>query len=249
MAGALEKIDEILSYLEKLTGHSSFCSGKSKRRFTLGYWEIHGLAQPARLMLVYGGHCNFEDVAYKYGPPPEYHKNNWLDVKYKLDLDFPNLPYLIDHQHDVRITESHAVYRYLARELHIGSTDSQGTGTEEMLGDILKDMFGQWGKLAYGPDFESAKVTYGNNLPQSLKPLEHWLKGTDHPRKWLGGKDLCYVDFILFEFVDATSKLYTHMYESFPELTRFHKEFKALSQLQNYFKKCHYPANAPFANV
>ncbi|ETO12784.1 glutathione S-transferase Mu 2 isoform 1 [Reticulomyxa filosa] len=115
MATALEKIDAILFDLEKLTGQSSFSAPKP--RFTLAYWKIRGLAQPARLILAYGGHSNFEDVAYTIGPAPEYSRSEWLDVKFSLDLDFPNLPYLIDHYHNLRITESHAIYRCVVSPL------------------------------------------------------------------------------------------------------------------------------------
>jgi len=220
-------------------------ASSSKPRFTLGYWKIRGLAQPARLILAYGGQSNFEDVTYELGP-------QWFDVKFKMGLDFPNLPYLIDHTNKVRLTESHAIYRYLARELKIGSSDSQGRAYEEMIGDTFKDLFGQWTQLCYSKDFESLKDGFIKKLPDLLGPLESWLKGadTDAPRKWLGGKNLCYADFILFEFIDQTSKLCGHVYEKFPELTRFYKAFKALEPLQDFFKTdccCRYTLNGASA--
>lgn len=40
-----------------------------------------------------------------------------MDEKYTLGLDFPNLPYLIDNEKDVRLTQSMAIMRYLAGEI------------------------------------------------------------------------------------------------------------------------------------
>jgi len=250
MSAALEKIDALLLELEKVTGKPAFKSDKP--RFTLAYWGIHGLAQPARLMLAYAGHCNFEDVTYKRGPAPDYNTEDWLRVKFSLHLDFPNLPYLIDHKHNLRITESHAIYRYLARELGIGATCSKGAAKEEMIGDSLKDLVGKWGGLVYSPDFEKEKEEFVKNLPGSLTAFENWLKGTDgKQRDWLGGDHLCYGDFILHDFLVQTNVFCPKVYDSFPQLTRVFKAFKALPQLQDYFKSdacSKYPFNGPTAH-
>uniref|UniRef100_A0A8C2M9K0 glutathione transferase n=1 Tax=Cricetulus griseus TaxID=10029 RepID=A0A8C2M9K0_CRIGR len=40
--------------------------------------------------------------------------SQWLNEKFKLGLDFPNLPYLIDGSH--KITQSNAILRYIARK-------------------------------------------------------------------------------------------------------------------------------------
>jgi len=251
MSAALEKIDALLLELEKLTGKPAFSSDKP--RFTLGYWRVHGLAQPARLMLVYGGHSNFEDVTYNRGPPPDYNREEWMRVKFSLHLDFPNVPYLIDHKHNLRITESHAIYRYLGRELGIGATCSKGTAYEEMIGDVLKDLLGKWGGVCYCPpsDYEKQKEEFIKQLPEWLEPLEKYLKGTDAKRNWLGGKHLCYGDFILHEFLVQTMLFCPKVYDKFPELTRVYKEFKALPQLQDYFKSdayCKFPFGGPTSN-
>jgi len=226
------------------TEHKEHKDCSHKPRFTLGYWKIRGLAQPARMMLAYGA-CKFNDVVYEQGDAPEYSRAKWFDVKFTLDLDFPNIPYLIDHKQDLRITESHAIYRYLGRELKIGSTVSQERAYEEMVGDLFKDLFNKWTGLCYSRDFESTKSAYVKQLPESIQLLEKYLKGNRSPRKWLGGQDLCYSDFMLFEFIDQTSKLCPEVYESFPELTRFYKAFKELKPLQDFFKSeaAKYPLN------
>ena len=60
-------------------------------------------------------HCDvkFNDTMYQQGPRPDFDKSEWLNEKDTLDLDLPNLPYLIDKE--VTLTESSAIMRYLAR--------------------------------------------------------------------------------------------------------------------------------------
>ena len=69
---------------------------EDEMRYELGYWKIQGLASAARMML------NYADVPYKNkmhtiplttDANGNYDYSNWTDVKFKLDLDFPNLPY------------------------------------------------------------------------------------------------------------------------------------------------------------
>ncbi len=46
--------------------------------------------QPIRLLLAYTG-TEVEDKRYNIGPAPEYDRSEWMNVKYNLGLDFPNV--------------------------------------------------------------------------------------------------------------------------------------------------------------
>ena len=94
-------------------------------KLKLGYWKIRGLVEPARYMLAYVG-ADYEEVLYEQGEGPDFDRTCWTDVKPTLDLDFPNLPYMIDG--DVRITESTAILRYIANKWNT-----------DLLGKTLKD--------------------------------------------------------------------------------------------------------------
>jgi len=70
----------------------------------VGYWGIRGLGQVARLLLAYNG-VDFEN--HQYTSP-----DLWFNQdKTALNLEFPNIPYLITPE--VRLTESSAIYRYI----------------------------------------------------------------------------------------------------------------------------------------
>lgn len=79
----------------------------------LGYWDIRGLAHAIRMLLEYTD-TSYEEKRYTCGEAPDYDRSQWLDAKFKLDLAFPNLPYLMDGKN--KITQSNAILRYIARK-------------------------------------------------------------------------------------------------------------------------------------
>ena len=88
---------------------------------TLGYWAIRGRAEPTRYLLHFLG-ISFNDK--RYTDPEEWFKKD----KFNLGLDFPNLPYFIDADDGVKLTESIAIPRYICSKW--GS---------ELLGKTLED--------------------------------------------------------------------------------------------------------------
>ena len=88
---------------------------KDKQPITLGYWKIRGLAQPVRYLLEYIEHP-WEDVTYEQGDAPAFSIECWTSVKDNLGLDFPNIPYMIDPNHDVKITDCIAIMTYLCQQ-------------------------------------------------------------------------------------------------------------------------------------
>merc|ERR1712071_500030 len=72
---------------------------------TLAYWDIRGLAQPARLMLHHAA-IPFEDKHFVCADNPPYDKSCWTSIKNTLGFDFPNLPYVIDG--DIKVSQSNA---------------------------------------------------------------------------------------------------------------------------------------------
>ena len=53
--------------------------------------------------------ADYEEVVYECGDAPEFDRSCWLDVKFTLGLEFPNLPYLIDG--DVKLTQTIAIHQ------------------------------------------------------------------------------------------------------------------------------------------
>jgi glutathione S-transferase len=100
-----EVVKEVI--VEKVSaGHSLNLKSKP----TLGYWNIRGLGAQIRYLLYYCG-VEFEDKMYAAGPAPDFDRSMWLNEKFTLDLEFPNLPYLVDE--DAKVTETTAIMKYI----------------------------------------------------------------------------------------------------------------------------------------
>ncbi|KFM68798.1 Glutathione S-transferase Mu 1, partial [Stegodyphus mimosarum] len=147
----------------------------------LGYWNIRGFAQPIRLMLAYT-ETEFEDKNYAFGPAPDFDRSAWLKEKYTLGLDFPALVYYIDG--DVKLTQSIAIMRYLARkhklEPEIEADKIRADLIEQQVADFRRNL----GKTAYDSNFK-IKEEYMKILPSKLKEFSNYLAS----RLWFASQD------------------------------------------------------------
>ena len=103
-------------------------------------------------MLKYTG-TEFEDKLLSCGPAPDFDRSCWFDQKFKLGLDFPNLPYFIDGDIKVcrkgkkkykyylymyfQLTQSNAILRFVARKYNkalLGRTEK-----EEAMADMMAE--------------------------------------------------------------------------------------------------------------
>ncbi|KAK8761847.1 hypothetical protein V5799_026880 [Amblyomma americanum] len=195
----------------------------------LGYWDIRGLAQPIRNLLVYKG-VQFEDKRYTFGPAPEYDRDKWLKEKFTLGLRFPNLPYYIDGS--VRLTQSLAILRYLARKYDLGALNDKEVTELDVLEQQARDLNII---LAYGavpqPRYRERLKSYSENVKDMLEPWSKLLAN----RKWALGERLTYVDFLLYEGLDWHREFKPEAMERYPELVDYMDRFEALPNLKEYF--------------
>ena len=88
------------------------------------------------------------------GPAPDYDKTCWTGIKTTLGLDFPNLPYYFDG--DVKLTQSNAILRYIARKHDLlGKTEAERIRVD-MLAEQSMDFRNGIVRLAYNSAFVSA---------------------------------------------------------------------------------------------
>ena len=77
----------------------------------------------------------------------------WWDKKFKLGLDFPNLPYYIDDE--VKLTQSCAILRHIGRKNGLYGKNASETALIDMLLDTATDFKMGIINIAYNPDFVS----------------------------------------------------------------------------------------------
>ncbi|WP_353803041.1 glutathione S-transferase Mu, partial [Acinetobacter baumannii] len=123
----------------------------------LGYWNVRGLTHPIRMLLEYTD-SSYDEKRYTMGDAPDFDRSQWLNEKFKLGLDFPNLPYLIDGSH--KITQSNAILRYLARKHHLDGETEEERIRADIVENQVMDTRMQLIMLCYNPDFEKQKPEF-----------------------------------------------------------------------------------------
>ncbi|XP_038676087.1 glutathione S-transferase Mu 5-like [Scyliorhinus canicula] len=206
----------------------------------LGYWDIRGLAQPIRLLLEYSG-TEYEEKFYSCGEAPNYDKSCWFDVKPKLGLDFPNLPYLLDG--DIKITQSNAIMRYIARKHKLVGVTEDEKVRVDMLENQAMDFRMGIVRLAYNPDFENLKGEYLKGLPNLLKQFSDFLG----KKPWFAGDKITFVDFLMYELFDEHRVLEPKCLDEFKNLKDFVQHFEALEKIAAYLKSDRF-IKGPFNN-
>ena len=105
----------------------------TKKRFTMGYWQMRGLGAPLRMMLHWGKFdaattktmddgndaWSFEDVQYAQGPDGI---TAWFKRDKKKMMEetnaLANIPYLVDHEEKKTIVHFLAISAYLGQKLN-----------------------------------------------------------------------------------------------------------------------------------
>ncbi|CAG2117361.1 unnamed protein product [Medioppia subpectinata] len=200
---------------------------------TLAYYKMRGLAQPMRLMLKYSD-VKFNDKHYgnvDVDNVPEF-RADWMKVKFTLGLDFPNLPYYMDGP--IKVTQSNAIMRYLARKHGLVATDETGLVRQDMAEQQLVDIRYQFILgLVFATDFETVKVKYlAETLPKLLDELSRFL-GT---RQWFTGNEVNYVDFLAYEVLDWFRLFSPETVNKYQNLVQFLTRFESLPAIKAYMK-------------
>ncbi|XP_007947811.1 glutathione S-transferase Mu 1-like [Orycteropus afer afer] len=195
----------------------------------LGYWDLRGLAHAIRLLLEYTD-SNYEEKKYTMGDAPYYDRSQWLNEKFKLGLDFPNLPYLIDGAH--KITQSNAILRYIARKHNMCGETEEEEIRVDMLENQVMDTRMELARLCYSPDFEKLKPQYLEGLPEKMRLFSQFLG----KRPWFAGDKITFVDFLAYDVLDQHRIFEPKCLDAFPNLKDFMARFEGLKRISAYMK-------------
>jgi glutathione S-transferase len=181
----------------------------------LGYWVIRGLAAPIRYLLAY---CNvdFNVESYRAGPAPDFSKASWLEKKFTLGLDFPNLPYFFDGS--TKLTETDTIMRYIATKWKpelLGLNLVEQTNLSMMTG-VIRDI----NKILYGSCYDGTPREITKKMSKKkVQYISTWLS----KNKYAGGANLSYIDFVLYECIELLDLVYQKkLYEEFPIFKEYH---------------------------
>lgn len=210
------------------------------QKVKLGYWKIRGLASSIRYLLEY---CNvpYEGEYYVQGDGPEFSRDDWLSKKFTLNLDFPNIPYIIDGE--LRITESLAILRYICKKWSpelLGKSDHDYAHVDMLIG-VIKDFYGIVISHCYGSGDKNAILNIAKErLPQLVKYLGD--------KKYLIGDYVTYVDFYFYEFLELLNFISDgQIIIDYPTLKDYKKSIESLDSMVRHMKSDQY-VQRPFNN-
>nr|ABL09304.1 allergen Aca s 8 [Acarus siro] len=191
----------------------------------LGYYNVRGYAQPIRNLLAYAG-VDFIDKRYPMDPV-QLASPEWQAEKHTFGFDFPNTPYLIDG--DVKLTQSLAILRYLARKYGLeGATETEKNRIallEQQINDLQTSFF-----LSLLKGDEAAFL---QTLPDQLAGVSAFL-GVN---QFAAGSSVAYVDFLLYEYLVRVLVYKPEIIGRFENLVQYIKRIEALPRLAEWIKK------------
>lgn len=196
-------------------------------KIILGYWNNRCLVQDLKLILAYNN-VNYDNKIYNIGNAPDYDKSEWLNEKYNLGLDYPNLPYLIDDK--IKLTQHKSIIIYLGKKYNLFSNDENFIN---MTLEVFHDWYIQFTNLTYSSylDFNKDKDYYiKNNLIFFFKIFENKLEN----KEFLLDK-LTILDFRLFELLYQHINLDINVFNLFENnIKNFLKNFIKLKNIDKF---------------
>ncbi|CAF4764774.1 unnamed protein product [Rotaria sp. Silwood1] len=208
-----------------------------KDQLVFGYWAARGRGEPSRLLLHYTK-TPFTDKMYQMGDAPEYNRDDWLNEKYQLGLDFPNLPYLIDGE--VKLTQSNAILYYLGRQHNLMGNNPKEEALIMMLCEQAYDLRSIFAMLCYGPNGDSPneqKKFLETTLTKSLEQFDAYF--SKNKNKFAVGDQPTVADFQVFYYVDCSCSFDggRALLDKYINVKEFLQRIRELPELKDYIIK------------
>lgn len=191
-------------------------------------------AEPIRLLLRYVG-VEFEDKRYVYDLKTN--TSEWYDDKFKLGLDFPNVPYYIEG--NLKMTHSLAILRHLAPKYNLTGTNETEKIRVAMLEQQVTDLMVAMGRLKYRPKgpavSDEEKVEFNKKLNVDFEHLDRFIGSN----KFSIGENLTYVDFLLYEYlhyINGADFVFKETVNKFANIKRFEKTIESIPIISAYLK-------------
>lgn len=209
------------------------------------------MAQPIRHLLRYAN-IDFVDELYECGDAPEYDRSCWGDVKKenKMGLAFPNLPYILDPNNGVALTQSGTCLKYVARKANLMGATAEDQAHVDMLADTLVDFRGMVVSTAYAADMKDRMPKFREVAKERLAGFSSYLGKND----WFVGNAISYADFMIYEMVLEASLMIDKAFPAeapflkgtFPNLHDYVERFEDLPAIKKFMAEKDY--SLPFNN-
>ncbi|CAG2171422.1 unnamed protein product, partial [Oppiella nova] len=174
---------------------------------------------------------DFVEKLYKHSE-----RDVWLSDKPNLGLDFPNLPYYIDG--DVKISQSKAILKYLARKHGLVARDDRELIKQEIVAEQLRDIRMKFLMGVVFSDKDPADTKDGYITGVLIPHLNDLVKFLGD-KQWLT-TSLSYVDFLAYELLDWFRLFTPETIAKYPVIGQYLDRFEALPTINSYQSSAKY---------
>jgi len=176
------------------------------------------------------------------GDAPNYDKSCWLSVKETLGLPFPNLPYYIDG--DVKLTQTLAILRYIARKHNLcGTTEEEMQRVDVIEGEAMDFITGFIKFTYFSPDFEGGRAAYLNSCRCFLQRHSDFL--SSYP--YFSGHNISFADFMMYDFLDQLRTFEPPSLDPFQNIKDFMERIEAIPAIKEFLDSEEF-RNRPISN-
>jgi glutathione S-transferase len=222
---------------------------------TIVYWDICGLAQSIRMALVLAG-ADFCDVRINAGSPDSSdYKQVWFNRKPDIGniMPFPNLPYYMDGNSGVVLSQSNAILKFIGRQNNLLGPIGKEYIVDLAL-DQLMDLDSSFVHLAYPAGSEALAVWSVDKVPSMLTRWDILLGS----QNYLTGDSITIADLKLYEVLrkiriverEVCNQTDTSKVGGSTKLAAFMTHIEDVPSLKAYFESSDYlprPLNNPHA--
>ena len=152
----------------------------------------------------------------------------WQTEKPTLDLDFPNLPHIVDG--DVKMSESIAICKYIARKCGLMPTTDEEIINSDIAEGAVADFKMIFFRLIFNPNYDTEKEKYPDQIKTKLALFEKVFT----KRPWLAGDRITWMDFVLYESLDVNSMFVPGILDDFPKVLDYKARIEALDGIAAY---------------
>ncbi len=157
-----------------------------------------------------------------------------------MGLDFSTLPYYFDG--DLKITQSLAIIRYLARKFGLFATDEKSLTRQDLVEQQISFV---WDLLLKKDKYEKNKVIFlEETLPKQLELLSKFLGDNE----WLIEK-LNYVHFLAYEVLDWMRQYSPENVQKFDNLMLYFRRFECIPEICAYINSNEYKSWPIFSKI
>ncbi|KAK6746635.1 hypothetical protein RB195_000109 [Necator americanus] len=195
-----------------------------KHTYKLHYFDIRGRAEPIRLIFQYYG-IKFDDNRLS--------EEEW--VKVKEDAPMHQVPYLEVDEGKLRLCQTLAICRYLAKSLkpndYFGGSTKSDAAKCDMYADTFMDFFTISVERIFesDPDIKAKKEEkFEKQYPARLKIFE------DHLKRNGGDYFLLWCDLVAVAVLSMAEETKPELLQNFPDLQAYYSNICNLPEIKEY---------------